>query len=79
MGEARLCRVEHCMIRMICGVEHCMIRMICGVTMVDRVSTNVLLDRKYVVVKIEDMIIQSLMWWYGHVMHGDINSQIMSG
>ena len=67
MGEARLCRVEHCMIRMICGV-----------TMVDRVSTNVLLDRKYVVVKIEDMIIQSLMWWYGHVMHGDINSQIMS-
>ena len=22
------------------------------------------------------MIIQSYLWWYGHVMHGDINSQI---
>ena len=25
---------------------------------------------------IEDMIIQSRLRWYGHVMHGDINSQI---
>ena len=25
---------------------------------------------------VEDMIIQSYLWWYGHVMHGDINSQI---
>ena len=29
-----------------------------------------------VVVKIEDMMIQSRLWWYGHVMRGDINSQI---
>ena len=26
--------------------------------------------------KIEDMIIQNCLTWYGHVMHGDINSQI---
>ena len=26
--------------------------------------------------KIEDMIIQSYLPWYGRVMHGDINSQI---
>ena len=26
--------------------------------------------------KIEDMIIQSRLQWYSHVMHGDINSQI---
>ena len=29
-----------------------------------------------VVVKIEDMKIQSCLRWNGHVMHGDINSQI---
>ena len=29
-----------------------------------------------VVVKIEEMIIQSHMRWYGHVIHQDINSQI---
>ena len=49
----------------------------CGVRLVDRVlSTDVLLDRLGVVVKIEDMIIQSRLRGYGHVMHGDINSQI---
>ena len=58
------------------GVEHCMIRMMCGVGLVDRALTNVLRDRVGVVVKIEDMIIQSRLRWYGHVMHGDINSQI---
>ena len=47
----------------------------CGVRLVDRVlSTDVLLDRLGVVVKIEDMIIQSRLRGYGHVMHGDINS-----
>ena len=28
------------------------------------------------VVKTEDMIVQSRLWWYGHIMRGDINSQI---
>ena len=48
----------------------------CGVRLVDRVSTDVLCDRVDVVVKIEDMRIQSCLQWYGHVMRGDINSQI---
>ena len=65
VGEARL----H-------GVGRCMIRMMCGVRLVDRVSTDFICDRVGVVVKIEDMIIQSHLQWYGHVMHGDINSQI---
>ena len=58
------------------GVERRMIRIMCGVRLVDRVSTDVLRDRVGVVVKIEDMIIQSRLRWYGHVMCGDINSQI---
>ena len=49
---------------------------ICGVRLVDRVSTNVLHDRVDVVVKIEDMIIQSRLWWYSQVIHGDISFQI---
>ena len=40
------------------GLEHCVIR-ICGVRLVDRVSTEVLWDRVGIVVKIEDVIIQS--------------------
>ena len=60
----------------LCGMEHCMIRMMCGVRLVDRVSTDVLHDRVGVVVKIKDMIIQSCLRWYGHVMRGDKNSQI---
>ena len=52
-----------------------MVRMMCGVRLVDRVSTEVL-DRVGVVVKIEDMIIQSRLGWYGHVMRGDVNFQI---
>ena len=60
----------------LCGVECCMVRMICGVRLFDRVSTDVLYDRVGVVVKTEDMIIQSCLQWYGHVMHGDINSQL---
>ena len=63
VGEVRLC-----------GLEHHMIRMMCGVKLVDRVSTDVLRDRVGVVVKIGDMIIQSCLQWYGHIMHGDINS-----
>ena len=35
-----------------------------------------LIDRMGVVVKIEDMIIQSLLRWYGHVMRGDIISEM---
>ena len=58
------------------GLECCMIRMMCQVRLVDRVLTDVLWDRVGVVVKIEDMIIQSRLQWYGHVMRGDINSQI---
>ena len=42
----------------------------------DRMSTDVLRDRLGVVVKIED-IIQSRLRWYGHVMRGDISSQIL--
>ena len=58
------------------GVEHHMIRMMCGVRLVDRESTDVSRDRVDVVVKIDNMIIQSHLWWYGHGMFGDINSQI---
>ena len=54
----------------------CMIRMMCGVRLVDRVSTDILRDRVGVVVKIEDLMIQSRLQWSGHVMHGDINSQM---
>ena len=43
----------------LCGMERCMIRMMCGVRLVDRVLTDVFWDRVGVVVKIEDMIIQS--------------------
>ena len=53
-----------------------MIRMICGVRLADRVLTDVLWDRVNVIVKIEDIIIQSHLRWYGHVMRGDINSKI---
>ena len=44
--------------------------------LVDRMSTDVFRDRVGVVVKIEDMIIQSRLQWHGHVMSGDINSKI---
>ena len=53
----------------LCGVECCVIRMMCGVI------GDVLCDRVGVV-KIDDMINQSHLWWYGHVMCGDISSQI---
>ena len=62
-----------------CGVERRMIKMMCGIRLVNSVLTDVLCDRVGVVVKIEDMIIQSCLQWYGHVMHGDINSQICFG
>ena len=61
--EVRLRRVERRMI-------------MCGVRLVDRVWTMVLGDRVRVAVKIEDMIIQSRLRWYGHVMRRNINSQI---
>ena len=48
--------------------------MISGVRLVDRVSTDVLRDRVGVAVKIEDIIIQSRLRWYGHVMHREIDS-----
>ena len=43
--------------------------MMCGVRLVDRVSINVLPDKVGIVVKIEDTVIQSHLWWCGHVMH----------
>ena len=56
-------------------VERLTIRM-CGVRLVDRVSTDVLRDRVGVAVKTEDMIIQSRLRWYGHVMRGDFKVEI---
>ena len=53
------------------GVECRMIR-----RLVDRVSTDVFRDRVGLVVKIQDMIIQSRLQWHGHVMSGEINSKI---
>ena len=53
-----------------------MIRMMCGVRLIDRVSTDLLRDKVGIAVKIEDIIIQCLLRWYGHVMREDINSQI---
>ena len=51
-----------------------MIRMMCGVRLVDRVLTDVLCDSVIVCdSEIEDI---SRLWWYGHAMCGDINSQI---
>ena len=44
------------------GVEHCMIRIMCKVRLINRVSTYILQDRVGVLVKIEDMIIQSCLW-----------------
>ena len=58
------------------GVEPRIIRMMCGKRLVDRVSIDVLHVRVGVVVKIEDMMIQSRRRCYGHLMRGDINSQI---
>ena len=37
---------------------------------------DVLRDRLGVAVKIEDMIVQSRLRWYDHVMRGNISSQI---
>ena len=52
-----------------------MIKM-CRVRLVDRVSTDVLRDKVGIAVKIDDMITESHLRWYGNVMRGDINSQI---
>ena len=48
----------------------------CGARLVDSVPTDFLCNRVDIVVKIEDMIVQNHLRWYGHVMRGDINSQI---
>ena len=53
-----------------------MIRMMCGVRLVDRVLTDALRHRVGVAVKIEYVIIQKRLWWYGHVVREEINSQI---
>ena len=58
------------------GVERCMIRMMCWMRLVDRVLTEVLPDGVGLALKIEDTIIQRCLRWYGHVIRGDINSQI---
>ena len=60
------------------GVEHCMIRIMCEVRLINRVSTYILQDRVGVLVKIEDMIIQSCLWWY-NVIGQDINLQMCEG
>ena len=44
--------------------------------LVDILSADVLPDRMYFVVKIEDMIIQNRLGWHGHVMRRNVNSQI---
>ena len=44
------------------GVQRRMIRMMYGVRLFDRVSTDVPHDRLGVVVKIENMTIQSRLW-----------------
>ena len=49
-------------------LEFHMIRMMCGVILVDRVLTDDLCDRIGVAVKIDDLIIQSRLQWYGNVM-----------
>ena len=67
VDETRLC---------VWGGERRMIRIMCGVGLVDRVLTDVLRDRVGVVVKTENMIIQNRLLRYGHVIHGNINSQI---
>ena len=51
----------------LCVVEHYIIRMMCGVKLINRLSTDVSQDRMGIVVKIKD-IIQSHLWWYGHVI-----------
>ena len=51
----------------LCGVERCMMRMTCGMRLVDRVSNDFLRDRVSVVVKIEDMIIQSGLQGFGTI------------
>ena len=56
-------------------MERWLIRMMRRVRLVG-VSTDVLPDEVGVVMKIEDMIIQSRLRFYGHSMRGDINSQI---
>ena len=53
-----------------------MIRMMYGMRLVDTVLTDVLHNTVGVAVKIEDMIIQSRLRWYGHVTHGEINSHL---
>ena len=52
-----------------------MIRMMRGLRLVDRVSTEILRERVGVAVKIKDLVIQSRLRWYGHVMCRDISSQ----
>ena len=49
-------------------MERRKIRMMFEVRLVDRVSTDILQDRVGVVLNIEDMIIQSRLRWYDHVM-----------
>ena len=57
------------------GVERRMIRMMCGVRLVGKLLIDVLCDRVGVIMNTEDTIIQSRLRWYGHVMHGDIDSK----
>ena len=58
------------------GVDRRMITMMYGMRLVDTVLTDILYDKVGVAVKIEDMIIQSRLRWYGHIKHGGINSHL---
>ena len=53
------------------GVERHKIRATCGSKLFDRVSSDVLKERLGVVVKIEDILLDSCLQWCGHVIHGD--------
>ena len=55
------------------GVTWC-VSWMCGVRLVNRASTDVLWDRVALAVKVEDVIIQSRLRWYGQVIRRDINS-----
>ena len=53
------------------GVERHIIRATRGSKLFDRVSSDVLRERVGVVVKIEDILVDSCLQWCGHVIHGD--------
>ena len=59
-------------------MERHIIRATCGSKLFDRVSSGVLKERLGVVVKIEDILVDSCLQWCGHVIHGDTNTSTRS-